>query len=82
MICYSYLNIKHIPAFVGSIFLITGIATYLFLITLEFGNVWHFQSTLSGELSFNRFLYWGIPCNFMVAGSVILEKEGKLNSLW
>lgn len=82
VICYSYLNIKRIPAFVGSIFLSTGIVGYLLLIVFGFGDVWLFKLTLSGDQSFNRFLFWGIPSSFIVAGSVILEKAGKLNSLW
>jgi peptidoglycan/LPS O-acetylase OafA/YrhL len=82
MICHFLLHIKSIPSFVGSALLITGIVAYLLMIILGFGKVWHFQSTLSGEQSFNRFLYWGIPSSFIVAGSVILEKEGKLKHLW
>jgi exopolysaccharide production protein ExoZ len=82
IICYSYLYIKRIPALIGSILLIMGIIGYLLLIVFGFGQIWHYQLVLSGDQSLNRFLYWGIPSSFIVAGSVILEKEGKLNSLW
>lgn len=82
ILCYSYLHIKQIPAYIGWILLTGGLLGYISLILFGFGNVWHYQLTLSGEESFNRFLYWGLPSSLLVAGALILEKNGKLHSIW
>jgi len=82
IICNCYLHMKRIPTLAGEILLTVGIIGYLLLIIFGFGYVWHYQLILSGEQSLNRFLYWGIPSSFIVAGSVILEKNGKLTTIW
>jgi len=82
IICYSYLHIKQISVYIGWISLTVGIVAYASLILFGFGAVWHYQLTLSGEESFNRFLYWGLPSSFIIAGALILEKNGKLESIW
>jgi peptidoglycan/LPS O-acetylase OafA/YrhL len=82
IICYSYLYIKRIPAFTGSILLGFGLIAYILMIILGHGDVWNYYQILSGNQSFNRFLYWGIPSSLIVAGSVIMEKNGKLTSAW
>jgi len=82
IICYFYLYAKRIPAFIGSILLISGLVAYISMIIFGFGYIWHYQLILSGDQSLHRFLYWGIPSSLIVAGSVILEKNGILTLLW
>lgn len=82
IICYFYLNVKKISALVGAILLASGVLGYLLMVIYGFGHVWHYQLVLSGDESMNRVLNWGVPSSFIVAGAVILEKEGRLNSLW
>jgi peptidoglycan/LPS O-acetylase OafA/YrhL len=82
IISYIYLTVKQIPADVGFICLLIGVASYIYLVIKGFGIVGYFEGTLNGYLSLNRFLFWGIPSSLIVAGCVILEKNGLLVRLW
>jgi exopolysaccharide production protein ExoZ len=82
IISYIYLRVKQIPADIGFICLLIGVASYIYLVIKGFGIVGYFEGTLNGYLSLNRFLFWGIPSSLIVAGCVILEKNGLLVRLW
>ena len=81
IICHIYLSVKQIPADIGFSCLLIGIASYIYLIINGFGLLYYYGATLNGYLSLTRFLLWGIPSSLIVAGCVILEKNGKLVQL-
>lgn len=82
IISYIYLTVKQIPADIGFSCLFIGVASYIYLIINGFGFIWYYEGTINGYLSLNRFLYWGIPSSLIVAGCVILEKNGQFVRLW
>jgi exopolysaccharide production protein ExoZ len=71
-----------IPVRVGFIFLLLGASLYLFMIFKGYGNVYYHRNTIEGNLSLIRFIVWGVPSAFIVAGSVFLEKSSKVNYIW
>lgn len=82
IICHLYLKLKRIPTYLGASLLLLGVAAYILIIVYGFGNIWYFKSIMNGQLSLNRFLLWGIPSSFIVAGCVILEKNALLSRIW
>lgn len=82
IICWLYLKIKTVPAYLSLLFLVTGTVLYVFMVFYGFGKVWHYKGVLTGDISFQRFLIWGIPSALIVAGSVFLEKKSKLKTAW
>jgi exopolysaccharide production protein ExoZ len=81
-ICHFYLHYSKIPTWLSSILLLTGLLGYFCLIRFGFGDVWFYLDTITGKLSLNKFLLWGIPSGFIVAGCVFLEKNGHLKNLF
>lgn len=82
IIGYIYLTVKKISTYIGFNCLLIGVAAYFYLIIYGFGLIYYHGATLNGYLSFDRFLLWGIPSSLIVAGCVILEKNGQLVRLW
>ena len=82
IISYVYVTVKQIPADIGFICLLIGVASYIYLVIKGFGIVGYFEGTLNGYLSLNRFLYWGIPSSLIVAGCIFLEKNGQFIRVW
>lgn len=76
-----YLNIN-LPVFISVVCIMIGLSTYILLIVYGFGKIWHYHATLNGGLSINRFMIWGLPSSFIVAGCVFLEKKQKLCKIW
>jgi peptidoglycan/LPS O-acetylase OafA/YrhL len=82
IVSYIYSTVKQIPADIGFTCLLIGIASYIYLIINGFGLLYYHGATLNGYMSLNRFLFWGIPSSLIVAGCVILEKNGQFVRLW
>jgi peptidoglycan/LPS O-acetylase OafA/YrhL len=81
-ICGIYLRIKNIPVWIGAICLTVGLITYMILIRFGFDKLWYYYGTITGELSINRLLLWGIPSSCIVAGCVFLERNNKIIRLF
>lgn len=81
-ICHIYLHYSKISTWLSSILLLTGLLSYLCLIRFGYGNVWFYLDTITGKMSLNKFLLWGIPSGLIVAGCVFLEKNGHLRKLF
>lgn len=81
-ICWIYLKIKIVTAFAGAGILFVGISAYVYLALHGFGEFYTHMAVLEGKFSLSRFLWWGIPSGFIVAGCVFLEKANCLNRLW
>lgn len=82
IICGIYINTKVIPVSISSLSLSVGLITWVILIFYGYGDVWLYKNVLNGELSYKRFLLWGIPCSLIVAGCVFLEKSSKYKNAW
>jgi peptidoglycan/LPS O-acetylase OafA/YrhL len=82
IICQWYVYSEKIPVFIGTACLSIGIIGYMLLTRFGFGNVYYYLSTIDGTNSINRVLLWGIPSSCVVAGCIILEKNGRLYRLW
>lgn len=82
IICYIYLTVKRISVLIGFSCLLIGVVSYVYMIIFGFGDVWYYKFVLSGSLSVNRFLIWGIPSSLIVAGCIFLEKNGRLSRIW
>ena len=82
IICHLYLKFEKTPVYVGTVCLGTGLITYIILIIVGFGDVWQHISVIGGSVSLTRFIIWGIPSSFIVAGCVFLEKNGRLPKLF
>lgn len=82
-ISYVYLTFKQIPVDIGISCLLIGVAGYLYFIVVGgFGYIWNYEATLFTNLSYYRALLWGIPSSLIVAGCVILEKNGHCSGIW
>jgi peptidoglycan/LPS O-acetylase OafA/YrhL len=82
IICYIYLTIKTIPAYIGYSCLLIGVFSYIFFLIHGFGKIYHYEATLNGSLSLDRAILWGIPSSLIVAGCVILEKNRRFTFMW
>lgn len=82
IICHIHIRFSRIPAWIGGALLIVGLASYWLLIRFGYGNVWFYLDAITGKGSLNKFLLWGIPSGFIVAGCVFLEKNGHLAKLF
>lgn len=81
-ICQLYLSPIKIPKWIAPSLLAIGLISYLLLIRFGYGNVWFYLGAITGKASFNKFLLWGIPSGCIVAGCVLLEKNGRLTGLF
>jgi exopolysaccharide production protein ExoZ len=81
-ICFIYLKIKTVPVSISILLLTIGLAAYIYFIFFGYGNLWLYKNILSGQLSMQRFILWGVPSSFILAGSIFLEKSGLFRSLW
>lgn len=82
VICWLYLNVIKIPAWLSIACISIGIISFLLLIILGFGWLSELQAILTAQLSMKRFLLWGIPSAFFAFGCIFLEKNNKLNNIW
>ncbi len=82
LICQLYRQIKKVTIYVSAGLLLTGIVWYVYLVFDTNPLLAAIGPILTGSLSMDRFLHWGIPSSFIFAGCVFLEKSGKLNFLW
>jgi peptidoglycan/LPS O-acetylase OafA/YrhL len=82
MVCWIYLKYDRMPLYIAASCLVIGVSTYIFLIFYGFGYIWNHMNVLSGLLSLERFLLWGLPSSFIVMGCVFLEKSHRLNRIW
>jgi peptidoglycan/LPS O-acetylase OafA/YrhL len=82
IICQLYKRINKIPAWIGITCLAAGLLSYILLIRFGYGYVWHYQGTIDGTASLNKFLLWGLPSAFIVAGCIFLEKNGYVHKLF
>jgi exopolysaccharide production protein ExoZ len=82
IICQLYLKCKKIPVYVGVACLVVGFTSYLLLIIFGFGNVSYHMLVITAKVSLMRFIIWGIPSSFIVAGCIFLDKHGWLSSLF
>jgi exopolysaccharide production protein ExoZ len=82
VIIYWYYSRRTPPAFVAAILLVAGVTAYLyqaFKADIYLGNAaWIYDRSLS----FERFLFRGIPAAFIFFGCVFLERKGFGLSLW
>lgn len=62
--------------------LLTGVILYGCEIFWDFGEIWRMENTVSGRLSFTRFLLWGIPSASLVAGCIFLESNDTGKRIW
>lgn len=81
-IYHLYMSKIKITKWVGFIFLALGVICYLLLIRFGYGDVWYYKKIITGDSSLSKFFFWGLPSSFIVAGSVLLEKNGHLINLW
>ena len=77
---YIYLGKIKISATPAFIVLGTGIFILFFNIIKGYGNISEMGYTWDGSLSLIRVFKWGICSFFLVAGLVLLEKNGKLKA--
>jgi exopolysaccharide production protein ExoZ len=82
IICQLYRQVKKVPVYLSAVLLLTGIGWYVYLVFDTNPLIAAIGPILTGSLSMDRFLHWGIPSSFVFAGCVFLEKSGKLNFLW
>lgn len=75
-------QINRIPVFISFALLLTGLTWLTLLVFYNNPNIAWAGNILSGILSLERFLYWGIPSSCLIAGCVFLEKEGRFTPLW
>lgn len=81
-LCWLYLRVRTIPKPIPIICLSIGLLSYITLILIGYGAISEMNFILTGVYSMNRFLLWGIPSAFLVAGCIFLEKNNSLNRLW
>lgn len=82
LICYIYLHLRQIQTHVGTGLLALGITSYMLMVMFGFKSVSNYLDVLSGDVSVSRFVWWGLPSSFIVAGCIILEKNGLLSKIW
>jgi peptidoglycan/LPS O-acetylase OafA/YrhL len=82
IICQMYLSLKKIPVWIGVTCLTLGLISYMLLIRFGYGDVWYYQDAISGQVSLQKFLLWGLPSSCIVAGCVFLEINGRIKGLW
>lgn len=71
-------NLHYIPLALVTI----GLISYILLIIYGYGDVYSLKIFQMPGLSLKRFLLWGLPSSFIVAGCVFLENNIKLTRIW
>ncbi|KAA2239882.1 acyltransferase [Chitinophaga agrisoli] len=79
--CWVYLNF-HVNNRIAALLVISGIVGFIYSIFWGYGEISEAGHTLSGQLSMQRFLLWGVPSGLLTAGCILLEKNGTLNWIW
>jgi peptidoglycan/LPS O-acetylase OafA/YrhL len=64
------------------VLLLTGIILYGCEVFTGFGGIWRMEDVVSGQLSFTRFLVWGLPSASLVAGCIFLENNEVGKRVW
>lgn len=82
MIIYQLYRQSKIPSLIAFVLLLIGIVWLIVLVFYNNPNIGWAGNILGGILSFDRFLYWGIPCGCIIAGCVFLEKARRLTRVW
>ncbi|NII27762.1 acyltransferase [Pseudoflavitalea sp. X16] len=82
LICQLYMKAGMLPKFVPVTFLLAGIAWCMVLVFYNYGHISTPNLILNGTLSLQRFLLWGLPSSFLLAGCVLLEKNKQLQRIW
>lgn len=80
VIYWVYTNIKAIPVSIPILLLAVGIIGYILLIGFGYGDVWN--SFYQRDESLKRFLLWGLPSSFIVAGCILAEGNRMFKSAW
>lgn len=82
LICQLFRQVKKVPVLLSATLLLAGIAWYVYLVFDTNPLIAAIGPVLTGSLSMDRFLHWGIPSSFIFAGCVFLERSGKGSWLW
>jgi len=82
LICQLYRQVKKVPVYLSAALLLAGIAWYVYLVFDTNPLIAAIGPVLTGSLSMDRFLHWGIPSSLIFAGCIFLERSGKLSWLW
>lgn len=83
LIAWLYLRIKTILKFIPTTCILIALLSYIALIAYSNNvpisdKIWN----LYGFVGMRRFLIWGIPSAFLVAGCLFMEKNNQLARLW
>ncbi|MFY0252524.1 acyltransferase family protein [Chitinophaga sp. 30R24] len=81
IIYWLYRHVK-ITAPVAGLLLLLGLAGYLYNILHGYGDISETGIQISPEKHLKRTFLWGLPCAFVLAGSIFLEQKALLQRLW
>ena len=73
---------KKIPSTLAFTSLMISVVCFLMLVQFGYGKVSESDQVLSGQVTFLRLFYFGIPSILLVFGCVFLEAQSKLNVIW
>ena len=71
-------NLHYIPLTLVTI----GLISYTLLIVYGYGYIYSLKIFQLPGLGLKRFLLWGLPSSFIVAGCIFLENNNKLTRIW